>query len=184
MSSMSRGLNFALGAALLATALFPLAACGASRPAKPAPEVFDQEVVKIDLAGCKDGRIQVEPESIRIFYQWDRARRDDRLPAQARWVVKGLDREQKLHIVPKEGSSPTIFPFPSKYEGKPAFTIPDRFNSITSGEARALPKATGDDVKRGKTFADVSWRYDVIVTDRAGKVVCRVDPEIVVVGHP
>jgi len=185
------------------------AAPGDSGAKKPRPEVFDQEIVQITVDSRKKS-ITVEPERAEIFFQWHRKKRDHQSPDQVRWVVRGLERNQVLHIVPKEKSPEGVFPIPRKFQGRPAYSIDGRrFNSIVSGEVEELPCLKRDkgylgrgdrgdckDVRekaggeyRGDSRGEggkytVVWAYDVIVADRNGEVLFEVDPEIVIAGHP
>ncbi|MCB1033157.1 MAG: hypothetical protein KDD47_04910 [Acidobacteria bacterium] len=159
---------------------------------RPSPEVFDQEVVTITVDYEKKS-IQVEPESARIYLQWNDDDHNPLFPVQARWVVKGLQRGHVLYIVPKKDAPRVEFPFPKEYRDRPAFYIDGENNSIVSGEPHSIPgliKGKGYTDRRRHERAkndepyEVRWPYDVIVTDGKGEALFQVDPEIVVAGHP
>jgi hypothetical protein len=158
----------------------------------PTQEVFDQEVVEIRV-DYRAKRISVEPERAKIYFQWSREGRDRLKPVQARWLVKGLDKDHVLHIVPKDKAPKGVFPIPGEFGRREAYTVEGGFNSIVSGEVLRLPKLVKDkgyvDLERGESFnADrpytVVWPYDVIVANRDGEVLFQVDPEIIILGHP
>ena len=161
-------------------------------PDKPTPEVFDQEVVKI-WVDYRGESIMVEPEKAKIYFQWNREEKDPLKPVQVRWLVKGLSKDHVVHIVPKEKAPDGVFPIPEEFEGRPAYSIQGEFNSIVSGEVLRLPYLVKDkgyvNLKRGEAFGEdnpykVVWYYDVIVADRRGRVLFRVDPQVVIHGHP
>lgn len=163
----------------------------ASPGRKPRPEIFDQEVVKITVDYERES-IRVEPESVKIYFQWTEKHKDPLRPVQARWVVKGLRKNHVVHIVSKEEKPKVRFPFPRRYRGRPSYAIDGKNNSIVSGEVQELPdlkKNEGYTDRRRDRYDDGDpyeevWRYDVVVTNRRGQELFRIDPEIVVAGHP
>ncbi|MCH9649203.1 MAG: hypothetical protein K0U98_13265 [Deltaproteobacteria bacterium] len=180
---------------LLALALGMMSSgCASARPdtGKPRPEIFDQEVIKIEL-NYRAKEISVVPESVKIYLQWDDDRRDAHRPVQARWVVEGLKRGHTVFIFPKKDSPRVEFPYPTEYQGQRAFSIDGKNNSIRSGEPRAFPglekgkgysRREGKDYKRGGKPIFAKWNYDVAVVNEDGEELFRVDPQIIVVGHP
>ncbi len=172
---------------------FLLAGCATAKPAKrPRAEIFDQEVVKIEV-DYRNKKISVAPESVKVFLQWDEKRKDRLKPVQARWVVEGLKRGHRIYIVAKKDAPKVEFPYPSRYEGRPAFMIDGKNNSIRSGEPLSIPG-----LKKGKGYSkrderytrgegkpySVTWSYDVVVTDRNGREIFSIDPQLIIVGHP
>ena len=162
----------------------------ASPRSKPRPEIFNQEVVKLTVDYGKE-TIRVEPDSVRIYLQWDAKRKNRLMPVQVRWIVRELKRDHVVYIVAKEDAPDVEFRFPTRYQERPAFYIDGENNSIASGEVRSVPglaKDKGYTNRRaryndGEPF-EVIWPYDVVVADGNGKELFRVDPEIVVTGHP
>ncbi len=158
---------------------------------KPRPEIFDQEVVNLTV-DYRRRTIRVEPDSVRIYLQWDEKTQKPLLPIQARWVVKGLKQNHVIYIVAKEDAPDVRFDFPVRFEEQPAFYIDGANNSIASGEVLSIPglaKDKGYSNPKARYDQDepykVVWPYYVVVTDgRGGKELFRVDPEIVVHGHP
>ena len=162
---------------------------GSDRPEPIEPRLSDQEIVQIRVGrgGLEFCPPAGEPAVIYFFRRGEGP--EPGRPHQVEWLVTGLDEKHTLHVTPKEGSSERIFRFPSKFNGKPAFSIPGRFDSIVSGpaireEAEELlrSESAAKDERSGEPY--VVWRYNVTVVDDYGKVVAEYDPEIRVKGYP
>jgi hypothetical protein len=178
---------------------------------QPRQEIFDQEVVEIYVdyapndaktdaekseqrSSKKITGIRVEPDVAKIYFQWKSDRKDSLKPVQARWVVRGLQRDHILYVVPKEGAPEGIFPIPDdEYGGRRAYRIDGKNNSIRSGEVLQLPELVKEkgylNPRRERAAASgdyytFPWHYDVVVTDQQGNELYKIDPQIDISGHP
>lgn len=195
METMSRGTKprqrgFAAYLALTLALMLP--ACSAHTEQKPGaasePEIFPADLVRVTVryAGDRDeGRegqscgIKVEPETAYIAYQYKEDYRYAPDDVEVLWKVYGLEEGHTIFMVAKEDTPRGVFNAPKTYDDREAFYIDGENNAIRSGEVVSFP----DEVMEQQPKL-LRWKYDVVVVDARGRELCRIDPQVVVSGHP
>lgn len=91
---------------------------------------------------------------------------DPAKPHEVRWIVSGLQDNQEVRIeVPNGGS---VF-------GQTEFPIPGGYNSIRSGEAKDGPSGPA---------TELMLKYDIVLENKGGGELDRIDPIIIIKDDP